>query len=214
MKSRPSARIGFTLIELLIVVAIIAILAAIAVPNFLEAQTRSKVARLQADIRTVVVALESYRVDTNKYPPSIDRATNSTYVPRSRGYIPLTTPIAYITSPVQDVFNTNEPAPAGFTERQHRVVVYWGPDFLFEYNGTSNASRTITVFDEFPNIVSGPSGNKSLRNGENLFTLLSYSPDQDFDILDNPPGFPAAIQQYDATNGTVSDGDLVRSRGD
>src|SRR3978361_2219273 len=57
---------AFTLIELLIVVAIIAILAAIAVPNFLEAQTRSKVVRVKADMRTLATALEAYRVDNDK----------------------------------------------------------------------------------------------------------------------------------------------------
>lgn len=60
---------GFTLIELLIVVAIIAILAAIAVPNFLEAQTRSKVSRVKADMRTIATGLEIYRLDNNDYPP-------------------------------------------------------------------------------------------------------------------------------------------------
>lgn len=58
---------GFTLIELLIVVAIIAILAAIAVPNFLEAQTRAKVSRAKADIRTMATATETYRIDYNGY---------------------------------------------------------------------------------------------------------------------------------------------------
>ncbi|MCD6386035.1 prepilin-type N-terminal cleavage/methylation domain-containing protein, partial [Candidatus Sumerlaeota bacterium] len=62
---------GFTLIELLIVVAIIAILALIAVPNFLEAQTRSKVAQVKANMRTVATGLESYFVDNNHYPPAI-----------------------------------------------------------------------------------------------------------------------------------------------
>lgn len=59
---------GFTLIELLIVVAIIAILAAIAVPNFLEAQVRSKVSRAKADQRSLATAIEAYFVDNNLYP--------------------------------------------------------------------------------------------------------------------------------------------------
>ncbi len=59
---------GFTLIELLIVVAIIAILAAIAVPNFLEAQVRSKVSRVKSDQRSLATALEAYYVDNNLYP--------------------------------------------------------------------------------------------------------------------------------------------------
>jgi len=59
---------GFTLIELLIVVAIIAILAAIAVPNFLEAQVRSKVSRVKTDQRSLSIALEAYYVDNNIYP--------------------------------------------------------------------------------------------------------------------------------------------------
>ena len=61
-------RRGFTLIELLIVVAIIAILAAIAIPNFLAAQIRSKVSRSKGEMRNMATALESYYVDNNQYP--------------------------------------------------------------------------------------------------------------------------------------------------
>ena len=60
---------GFTLIELLIVVAIIGILAAIAIPNFLNAQVRAKVAQAKANMVTVATGVEEYAVDWNVYPP-------------------------------------------------------------------------------------------------------------------------------------------------
>lgn len=59
---------GFTLIELLIVVAIIGIIAAIAIPNLLNAIQRGRQKRTMADMRAVGTAVESYAVDNNKYP--------------------------------------------------------------------------------------------------------------------------------------------------
>ena len=56
---------GFTLIELLIVIAIILILIAIALPNFLAAQSRAKVVRERSDIRTLATAIETLRTDYN-----------------------------------------------------------------------------------------------------------------------------------------------------
>jgi type II secretion system protein G len=91
------SRRAFTLIELLIVVAIIGILAAIAIPNFLQAQVRAKVARAKAEMKTVATALEVYNVDQNQYP----------WINQNPGYdIPrtLTTPVDYLTSLPKDPF--------------------------------------------------------------------------------------------------------------
>ena len=59
---------GFTLIELLIVVAIIGIIAAIAIPNLLNAIDRGKQKRTMADMRSIGTAVESYSIDFNFYP--------------------------------------------------------------------------------------------------------------------------------------------------
>jgi len=100
-------RTAFTLIELLIVVAIIAILAAIAVPNFLEAQTRSRVARVYSDQRTLATAVESYSVDQNRAPiGTIEGSQIGLWSNQERDelYRQFTTPVAYITSVPDDPF--------------------------------------------------------------------------------------------------------------
>ncbi|MEN6627088.1 MAG: prepilin-type N-terminal cleavage/methylation domain-containing protein [Candidatus Sumerlaeia bacterium] len=92
---------AFTLIELLIVVAIIAILAAIAVPNFLEAQTRSKVSRIQTDLRSIVTGLEAYCVDNQQYPGMPPQGACNMM---STGIKQLTTPVAYLMTYPLDIF--------------------------------------------------------------------------------------------------------------
>jgi type II secretion system protein G len=59
---------GFTLIELLIVVAIIGIIAAIAIPNLLNAIDRGKQKRTMADLRSIGTSIEEYSIDNNFYP--------------------------------------------------------------------------------------------------------------------------------------------------
>ena len=57
---------GFTLVEIMIVVAIIALLAAIAVPNFLRARKRSQATRILEDLRIISQAVDQYAIDNNK----------------------------------------------------------------------------------------------------------------------------------------------------
>ncbi len=124
MRGMQEQKQGFTLIELLIVVAIIAILAAIAVPNFLEAQTRAKTARVKADQRSIATAIETYSIDYTHQPigyfeyqlwlwqgnpspqPSPPQWFNNlgTEIGRHHIWSRMTSPVAYITSVPIDPF--------------------------------------------------------------------------------------------------------------
>jgi prepilin-type N-terminal cleavage/methylation domain-containing protein len=66
--SRPKyrGRRGFTLVEIMIVVAIIALLAAIAVPGFLRARKRSQASRTLNDLRLIDSAVDQYAIETNR----------------------------------------------------------------------------------------------------------------------------------------------------
>ena len=118
---------GFTLIELLIVVAIVAILASIAVPNFLEAQVRAKVARVQSDLRTINVALETYRTDTNHYPPTpLDQLSD-----RERRLVFLTTPVSYLTSIPLEVFTKKKQAPYAYWSAKLNDAMKYSPIYYY-----------------------------------------------------------------------------------
>ena len=64
---RRNARQGFTLIELLIVVVIIGILAAIAIPKFANTKSKAYIAAMKSDLRNLVTAEEAYFADSSKY---------------------------------------------------------------------------------------------------------------------------------------------------
>lgn len=204
-----SAKHAFTLIELLIVVAIIAILAAIAVPNFLEAQVRSKVSRVAADQRSLMTAIESYRIDNNRYNPS-QFARDPTKVLAGGGNAPVhpyiqrlvwvTTPIAYMTSIPNDPFAPEVnpgTGPHAEVNKAHPVYVYWDDTFI---DIRKNSPVGAVQFRDMPQEYE--------RRGS--VVLVSFGPDRGFEAAKN---FSAAWPIYDPTNGTISDGDIFRFSG-
>lgn len=177
-------RQAFTLIELLIVVAIIGILAAIAVPNFLNAQTRAKVSRAVADLRSIGTALEMYRLDNNDY--MLGPITLSAYM-GDRIWQQLTTPISYLGGFLQDPF---KPLPGGNVASEGKRYTPLG---LYQYRNAKVDRQRGTQGDTHPDA---------------LWISRSLGPDR---VL-HPWGSRLYIgMAYKSSNGIQSAGDIVTS---
>jgi len=200
---------GFTLIELLIVVAIIAILAAIAVPSFLEAQVRAKVSRAKTDMRTIAVAEEAYRVDWNTYTHSNGAQWNPWDPNGGRwgGFAELTTPVAYMTSiPL---------SPFGEVRVWGNLQTKRWPVF---HLGTGNSGNKLNTEHPWNSRVAGfPAdcfiiecdGPDNIKDSRDPFLIADFPWSQA--SPNDAPGILAII--YDPTNGTVSRGEVMRVGG-
>ncbi len=82
-KLNPGNQKGFTLIELMIVIAIIGILAAIAIPNFVSYRQRSYNSAAQTDLKNAMTTQEAYFVDNSTYADSLAKLTDAGYVQTS-----------------------------------------------------------------------------------------------------------------------------------
>ena len=109
---------GFTLIELLIVVAIIGIIAAIAIPNLLNAIHRGRQKRSMADMRTIATAIGTYATDMNYYPRAMDNLAE---------FVPHLVPVYLRRVPSKDGWGTVYEA---FTDAAGDVYTInsWGKD--------------------------------------------------------------------------------------
>lgn len=191
---------GFTFVELMLVMTIITILAAIAVPNFLEAQTRAKVARAKAEMTAVKMAMDSYRQEAKAWP--LNRLAG---VSGPWDLTVLTTPVAYLTSLPQDVFSVADSRgvrPPNFKSVTYRYL-----------NGLQLEQPAPPLAGQAPPAPRGlqiETADFGLKSGFICGLMWSYGPGAGNDtaavrILE---GSNIQVTVYDPSNGTSSTGNL------
>ncbi len=174
---------AFTLIELLIVVAIIGILAASAVPNFMNAQVRAKTARVQSDQKAYSTAMDMYMLDHNNKVPEQDKIWH------------LTTPVSYIASMNPDPFAPAVPGRFNFIHQFDPFYFITTQPLPNEVNTSLLAD--FNIWTGYPTQWTGGSNDTSFA-GKVRYQIRSIGPNRY-----NEYGF-----RYDPTNGVLSNGDI------
>jgi len=202
---------GFTLIELLIVIAIILILIAIALPNFLEAQVRAKVTKVKGEIRTTAIALEAHQTDWRAYPwgAELNSLTFPAFPPAEPAELHvgtvLTSPVPYIQELPNDTFSNlfadgadqGRLVPFHYTEEQTNLRL-GDPILLMELTeavyGFPRSARFVVLSH-------GPDGDHD-EFGEHDHHLSQEDDHHDEEEHESVPA------SYAPTNGTKSSGDI------
>ncbi len=188
---------AFTLIELLCVITILGLLAAIAIPNFLQAQTRAKVARMRNDTRILGMAIESYRVDHGWYPYGrncdpmnfVCSVRGTPQIVQENKLPHLINPIRYIYSIPFDVFH-------GFHVPVTGEEVRYSISYVFVYQQALERDPCNGKYKTSPSV------DRDLWQ----WSVYSIGPDkmesQFFDLA------TWRVMPYDPSNGILSNGDI------
>lgn len=213
---------GFTLIELLIVVAIIGILAAIAVPNFLNAQTRAKVARCYSDMKSLTTSISIFNTEKGMMLVDIRDDDNDFCLERileefngvghnggggNRNNMavlsPLTSPISYMSSlPIspfvpKQLFTNTSGNNEAWGRVGNEVYVYWDNDpEVKNDSGTNNKDFNLQFMGRYA---------PRLKPWD--FILISYGPGAGSDTT-LTKGVP-----YHPSNGLISGGEIFMTNG-
>ena len=212
---KREGKAGFTLIELLIVIAIILILIAIALPNFLEAQVRAKVAHVRAELKTFATGLDWYHTDWRMYPIPGGAIIEFQY-DAMLGLIPLSTPVPYIkTSNLEDPFRS-----AG------NLLQGWTPEYAYHYvwanykwtgnGGKSQGEKPWRTFgDRWRGVPNMDAACVWSMGPYSAMKTIHVVPEWSLAMWVVEKAYGRAHDQlYSPTNGTMSEGGIIRYVGE